>query len=40
MPRVGCEPTIAVFERTKTVHAVDCAATVTGSLLYSKTKIT
>jgi hypothetical protein len=30
MPRVGFEPTIPVFERAKTVHAVDCAATVIG----------
>jgi hypothetical protein len=26
MPRVGIEPTILAFERTKTVHAVDRAA--------------
>jgi hypothetical protein len=30
MPRVGFEPTIPVFERTKTVNALDLAATVTG----------
>jgi hypothetical protein len=30
MPRVGFEPTIPVFERAKTVHALDCAATVIG----------
>jgi hypothetical protein len=30
MPRVGVEPTIKVFERAKTVHALDCAATVMG----------
>jgi hypothetical protein len=30
MPRVGFEPTIPVFERTKTVHALDRAATVIG----------
>jgi hypothetical protein len=30
MPRVGFEPTIPVFERTKTVHALDRAATVMG----------
>jgi hypothetical protein len=31
MPRVGFEPTIpAVFERAKTVHALDRAATVIG----------
>jgi hypothetical protein len=31
MPRVGLEPTIPVFERTKTVHASDRAATVIGA---------
>jgi hypothetical protein len=30
MPRVGFEPTIAVFERAKTVHSLDRAATVVG----------
>jgi hypothetical protein len=30
MPRVGFEPTIPVFERAKTVHALDRAATVIG----------
>jgi hypothetical protein len=30
MPWVGFEPTIPVFERAKTVHALDRAATVTG----------
>jgi hypothetical protein len=30
MPRVGFESTIAVFERAKTVHASDRAATVIG----------
>jgi hypothetical protein len=30
MPRVGFEPTIPVFERAKTVHALDRAVTVTG----------
>jgi hypothetical protein len=28
MPRVGFEPTIPVFERAKTFHALDRAATV------------
>jgi hypothetical protein len=28
MPRVGFEPTISVFERAKTVHVLDRAATV------------
>jgi hypothetical protein len=31
MPREGFEPTIRVVERTKTVHALDRAATVIGS---------
>jgi hypothetical protein len=30
MPKVGLEPTIPVFEGAKTVHALDCAATVIG----------
>jgi hypothetical protein len=30
MPRVGFEPTIPAFERAKTVHALDCAATAIG----------
>jgi hypothetical protein len=30
MPRVGFEPKIPVFERAKTVHALDRAATVIG----------
>jgi hypothetical protein len=30
MPRVGFEPMIPVFERVKTVHALDGAATVIG----------
>jgi hypothetical protein len=32
MPQVGFEPTIPVFERAKTVHALDRAATVIGKL--------
>jgi hypothetical protein len=28
MPRVGFEPTTSVFERAKTVHSLDLAATV------------
>jgi hypothetical protein len=32
MPRVRFEPTIPVFERAKTVHALDRAATVIGCL--------
>jgi hypothetical protein len=34
MPRVGFEPTILVFERAKTVHALARAATVTGTQIY------
>jgi hypothetical protein len=30
MPRVGFEPTIPVFERANTIHALDRAATVIG----------
>jgi hypothetical protein len=30
MSHVGFEPTNPVFERAKTVHALDCAATVIG----------
>jgi hypothetical protein len=30
MPGVGFEPTTQVFEQAKTVHALDCAATVIG----------
>jgi hypothetical protein len=30
MPQAGLEPTTPVFEREKTVHASDCAATVIG----------
>jgi hypothetical protein len=33
MPRVGFEPTIPVFEGTKTVHALIFAANVIGSIL-------
>jgi hypothetical protein len=35
MPWVGFEPTIPAFERAKTVHALDCAATVIGIPLYA-----
>jgi hypothetical protein len=31
MPQVRFEPTITVFERAKTVHALDRAATVIGT---------
>jgi hypothetical protein len=30
MPRVGFDPTILAFERTKTVHVLDRATTVIG----------
>jgi hypothetical protein len=32
MLRVGFEPTISVFERAKTVHGLERAATVIGSI--------
>jgi hypothetical protein len=35
MCRVGFEPTILVFERAKTVHALDRAAIVTGSIFFA-----
>jgi hypothetical protein len=35
MPRVGFEPTIPVFERAKTVHALDRAAIVIGKPNYT-----
>jgi hypothetical protein len=34
MPRVGSEPTIPVFQRAQTVHALDRAATVIGIMIY------
>jgi hypothetical protein len=40
MPQVGFEPTMPVFERAKTVHALDRAATLIGlylSLFYKET---
>jgi hypothetical protein len=33
MPRVGFEPTTPLFERAKTLHALDRAATVIGNLI-------
>jgi hypothetical protein len=36
IPWVGFEPTISVFERAKTVHALDCTATVIGPWLHWK----
>jgi hypothetical protein len=38
MPRVGFEPMIPVFERTKTVHALDQAATVVSTRVASVAK--
>jgi hypothetical protein len=38
MPRVGFEPTIPAFERAKTVHALDCTATVIDNS-YDKSQI-
>jgi hypothetical protein len=35
MPQVGFEPTIAVFARAKTVHALDVAATVIRLIRYT-----
>jgi hypothetical protein len=36
MPRVGFEPTIRVFERVKTVHALSRAITVIGRPVFYK----
>jgi hypothetical protein len=33
MPQVKFEPTIPVFEQSKTVHTLDCAAIVTGQIV-------
>jgi hypothetical protein len=38
MPRVGFEPMTPVFERAKTVHMLDRAATMIGNLYYRRTK--
>jgi hypothetical protein len=32
VPQVGLEHTIAVLDREKTVHAIDCTATVIGAI--------
>jgi hypothetical protein len=37
MPCVGFEPTISASERAKTVHALDLAATVTGTYIHINT---
>jgi hypothetical protein len=34
MPRLGFEPTAPVFERAKTVHVLDRAATVVGFFFF------
>jgi hypothetical protein len=39
MPWVEFEPTIPAFERAKTVHALDRAATVIGQVIYYIYKI-
>jgi hypothetical protein len=39
-PQVGFEPTTPVFERVKTVHALDLAVTVIGSYIYIYTSRT
>jgi hypothetical protein len=39
MPLVGFEPTIKAFERAKTVHALDRAATTIGGKQFHSTKI-
>jgi hypothetical protein len=39
MPPVGFEPTIPVFERAKTVHVLDRAATAIGALLTTHKEI-
>jgi hypothetical protein len=38
MPQVEFEPTIALFERTKTFHALDGAATVIRIIIYKKSR--
>jgi hypothetical protein len=39
MPRVGFESTIPVFERAKTVHALDRAATAIGTYFHTELKL-
>jgi hypothetical protein len=39
MPRVGFEPTIPAFERPKTIHALDRAATVIGDQIVAPVAI-
>jgi hypothetical protein len=38
MPRVGFEPTITAFERAKTVHVLDRAATAIGIVVIKRHK--
>jgi hypothetical protein len=38
MPRAGLEPAIPVFERSKTVHALDGATTGTGIIEFMSIK--
>jgi hypothetical protein len=38
MPRVGFEPTIPVFERPKTVRALDRSAIGNGKIIYKTVK--
>jgi hypothetical protein len=40
MPRVGFEPTIPVFQRVKTFHALDRAAPVIDSVQVFQLKLT
>jgi hypothetical protein len=39
MPQVGFEPTIPVFERAKTFHVIDRAATVIGYKIFRSMKL-
>jgi hypothetical protein len=39
IPQMGFEPTIVVFEWAKTVHALDCPATVIGSVAPTSKKM-
>jgi hypothetical protein len=40
MPSLGFEPTILAFERAKTVHALDQAATVIGGSITRRIEMT
>jgi hypothetical protein len=39
IPQMGFEPTIPVFERAKTIHALDRATNVVGNLYHCITKL-